>query len=166
VIHREREQLEVKQITEQLHETRIQPTIIQQRELQPEYKPAVTMRSAPIAPNFHAPSVKVDNVRASQVVHAPIIEETIRKTIIEEIQPVLNRDVIVTTVIHEMRPIYEKIIEPPRVERVLLPERELGVYNMNDPEKREYQVSSPSLMTTGKSAQFGRSSCLGFYFEE
>jgi len=127
VIHREREQLDVKQITEMLHETKINPTLVEQRELAPEIKAPVVMRGAPIMPNTVAPSTTVDAVKSSQVIHAPIVEETIKKTIIEEVQPVLERDVISPTLIKEIKPIYEKIIEAPHVERVFLPERELGV---------------------------------------
>lgn len=127
VIYREREQLDVKQVTERLHETKIQPTVIENRNLAPEVRADVVMRGAPITPNLVAPSSQIEQTRSSTVVHAPIVQETIKRTVIEEVQPVLEREVIAPTIIKEVKPIYEKIVEAPRVFRETLPVRELGV---------------------------------------
>jgi hypothetical protein len=158
VIHREREQLDVKQITEMLHETKINPTLVEQRELAPEIKVPVIMRGAPILPNTVAPSSTVDAVKSSQVIHAPIIEETIKRTIIEEVQPVLERDVITPTVIKEVKPIYEKIVEAPHVERVFLAERELGVTgSCNFIETNEYTRGLHPQQQQGFSQEYSES---------
>jgi len=117
VIYREREQLDVKQVTQMMHETQIQPTIIQQRELPAQTREAVIERAAPIAENYIAPTREVDATLRTQVVHAPIVNEVIKKTIIEEIQPVLERDIIQSTVIQNTQPIYEKFVEAPTVYR-------------------------------------------------
>jgi len=117
IIYREREQLDVKQVTQMLHETQIHPTIIQQRELPAQRREAVVERGAAITENFVAASREVDAVTRTQVVHAPIVQEVIKKTIIEEIQPVLERDIIQSTVIQNTQPIYEKIVEAPTVLR-------------------------------------------------
>ncbi|PRP89258.1 hypothetical protein PROFUN_02132 [Planoprotostelium fungivorum] len=117
IIYREREQLDVKQVTQMLHETQIQPTIIQQRELPAQRREAVVERGAAITENYIAASRSVDAVSRTQVVHAPIVQEVIKKTIIEEIQPVLERDIIQSTVIQNTQPIYEKIVEAPTVLR-------------------------------------------------
>jgi len=117
VIYREREQLDVRQVTQMMHETQIQPTLIQQRELPAERREAIVERGAPIAENFIAASREVDVTLRTQVVHAPIVNEVIKKTIIEEIQPVLERDIITSTVIQNTQPIYEKIVEAPLVTR-------------------------------------------------
>lgn len=45
VIYREREQLDVKQVTQMMHETQIQPTIIQQRELPAQTREAIIERA-------------------------------------------------------------------------------------------------------------------------
>jgi len=117
VIYREREQLDVKQVTQLLHETQIQPTLVQQRELAPQVREAVVERSAPITENYVAPSREVDATLRSQVVHAPIVNEVIKKTIVEEIQPVLERDIIQSTVIQNTQPIFEKFVDAPQVYR-------------------------------------------------
>jgi len=117
VIYREREQLDVKQVTQMLHETQIHPTIVHQRELPAERREAIVERAAPIAENYIAPTTTTDATMRSQVVHAPIVNEVIRKTIIEEIQPVLERDIIQSTVIQNTQPIYEKYVDAPSVSR-------------------------------------------------
>jgi len=117
IIYREREQLDVKQVTQMLHETQIEPTIIQQRELPAERREAIIERGAAIEENIILPSVHRDATLRTQQIHAPIVEETIKRTVIEEIQPVLERDVFVPTVIQNTQPIYEKIVEAPTVYR-------------------------------------------------
>jgi hypothetical protein len=117
IIHREREQLDIKQVTQQLHETQFQPTIIQQRELAAEIRAPIIERGAPIQENIVLPSVDRDATMRSTQINAPIIEETIKKTIIEEIQPVLERDVFQSTLIQERQDIYEKVVEAPAVYR-------------------------------------------------
>jgi len=126
IIHREREQLEVRQVTERLHETEIAPTLVEKRELAPEVREVVVERAAPIAENIQLPSVEVDATLKSQVVHAPIVNEVVKKTVIEEIQPVLEKDVIVPTLVQKTQPIYEKIVEAPIVIREELAVKELG----------------------------------------
>jgi hypothetical protein len=126
VIHREREQMEVKQITQQLHETQIQPTLVQQRELAAEFRAPIIERGAPIQENVVLPSVDRDATMRSVQVNQPILEETIKKTVIEEIQPVLERDVFIPTIVQQTQNIYEKVVEAPTVYREVLPVRELG----------------------------------------
>ncbi|PRP88863.1 hypothetical protein PROFUN_00331 [Planoprotostelium fungivorum] len=127
IIYREREQLDVKQVTQLLHETQIQPTIVQQRELPAERREAIIERGAAIQENFVASSRQVDAATRTQVVHAPIVQEVIKKTIIEEIQPVLERDIIQSTVIQNTQPIYEKIVEAPHVHRSTVIVQDRGI---------------------------------------
>ena len=56
----------------------------------------------------------------------PIVQETIRKKIIEEIQPVIYRQVIAPKLIKEVKPIYEKVVEAPVVSYATLPARYTG----------------------------------------
>eukprot|EP01117_Protostelium_nocturnum_P008361 TRINITY_DN2986_c0_g1_i1.p1 TRINITY_DN2986_c0_g1~~TRINITY_DN2986_c0_g1_i1.p1 ORF type:complete len:262 (-),score=82.31 TRINITY_DN2986_c0_g1_i1:93-878(-) len=111
VIYRERELVDVKQITEQLHETQVQPTIVQQRQATAEYRPVVVERAAPIQENVILPSSTMDVTQSSRYVNEPIIKEKIHKTIIEEIQPILERDVVSTTIVKHTMPIYENMVE-------------------------------------------------------
>ncbi|PRP82085.1 hypothetical protein PROFUN_03775 [Planoprotostelium fungivorum] len=125
VIFREREQMEVKQITERLHETEIQPTLIEKRDLAPEVREVVVEKAAPIPENVVLPSVDVDATLRSVEMHAPIVNEVIKKTVIEEVQPVLEKDTVVPTLIQETKPIYEKIVEAAVLIREELPMREI-----------------------------------------
>jgi len=133
IIYREREQLDVKQITQMLHETEIRPTVLEQRELPAERREAVIERGAPIQENIILATREVDAVARSSVVHAPIVEETIKKTVIEEVQPVLERDIFVPTVLQQTQPIYEKIVEAPVLYRETRTVRELGTEYINAP---------------------------------
>jgi hypothetical protein len=45
VIYREREQLDVRQVTQMMHETQIQPTLVQQRELAAEVRAPIVERA-------------------------------------------------------------------------------------------------------------------------
>ncbi|PRP89309.1 cell division protein [Planoprotostelium fungivorum] len=126
VIHREREQLEVKQVTQKLHETTIEPTLIEKGQLPAEYREAVIEKAAPLPENVILPSRDVDATLRTQVVHQPIVNEIVKKTVIEEIQPVLEKDIIAPTIIQETQPIYEKIIEAPIVTREVREVQELG----------------------------------------
>ncbi len=47
----------------------------------------------------------------------PVIEETIHRTIREEIQPILYRETFTPRVIQEVKPIYERVVEAPRIVR-------------------------------------------------
>jgi hypothetical protein len=117
VIHRERKQTEVQQITENLHQTELKPTIVTEKTL-----PAITktvdhtLNHKPL-PTMPVPSssTHVDDVQKVQVVHEPIVQETIHKTIVEEIQPIVQRDVIQPAVLKVTQPIYEKVVEPVKV---------------------------------------------------
>lgn len=110
------------------------------RELAPEYREAIVEKAAPIMENVVLPTTEIDAVQRSTVVHAPILNEVIKKTIIEEVQPVLERDVIVPTVVQNTQPIYEKIVEAPVVYREVREVKELGTRTM-----------TASEMLTGKS---------------
>lgn len=143
IIYREREQMDIKQITQQLHETQIQPTLIQQRELAPQYREAVVERSAPIQENVVLPTTTLDATVRSVQVNAPIVNETIKKTVIEEIQPVLERDVFQPVIVQQTQPIYEKVIEAPSVYREILPMRELGTRTLGTGEVLAYREVEP-----------------------
>ncbi|PRP86369.1 hypothetical protein PROFUN_05510 [Planoprotostelium fungivorum] len=152
IIYREREQLDVRQITQMLHETEIRPTILEQRELAAETRAPIVERATPIAENIVLASTVTDDVQRSTVIHAPIVEELIKKTVIEEIQPVLERDIFAPTVIRNTQPIYEKIVEAPVLYREVMQVRELGTRHMsNSVLMMEKEVAtSPSLL--GKAA--------------
>eukprot|EP01117_Protostelium_nocturnum_P006412 TRINITY_DN2313_c0_g1_i2.p1 TRINITY_DN2313_c0_g1~~TRINITY_DN2313_c0_g1_i2.p1 ORF type:complete len:590 (+),score=240.77 TRINITY_DN2313_c0_g1_i2:368-2137(+) len=108
----------------------IQPIITVERvQMAPEVRQPIVERSAPIQENIALPSRDIDMTARSSFVKPAIVNETVRRTVVEEVQPVLERDVIQPSVIRETQPIYEKVIEAPHVQRETLPMRELGVSN-------------------------------------
>jgi uncharacterized protein YbdZ (MbtH family) len=125
VIHRDREQLEIREEIQPIYERSVRPTIVEQRQLAPEIKPELRMGAAPVMAAGPQSSVVVEPEHREAVMHAPVVEEVVRKKIIEEVQPVIHREVIAPKVIHETRPIYEKIVEAPVVTYTTLPARVL-----------------------------------------
>lgn len=123
VIHREREQLDVRQVTELRRATETQPVTEERRELPAERRETINQRGI-IEENVIQPSRTVDDVVRTERVLEPIIEETITRRVVEEVQPVLKKDVYVPSVVKTTLPIYEKVVEPARVfkeERIASP---------------------------------------------
>jgi hypothetical protein len=124
IIHRECEKLEVHQITQPMVEQIVQPTVIQERSLAAETRPLVnrggymgsgTLQGTTDVQSFH----KV-------VEKAPIVVECERRKILEEIQPVVYKEILQPTIIRETKDIYEKIIEAPMIFTKTLPSQFIG----------------------------------------
>jgi len=111
IIHREVEQREVHEVLQPYHERQVLPATIEEKQLQAEYRPVIG-GYAPRQASVIAPTVEYATPERTQIVRPPIIEETIRKTIIEEVQPVIHREVVKPHILRQTQPIYEKIIEP------------------------------------------------------
>jgi len=117
IISREREQLEIHQITQPMTQREVRPTVVEERVLQPEYRPEVRERGMPIPQVALQSSTTVAPTLREVVQQQPVIEETIHRTIREEIQPILYRETFTPRVIQEVKPIYERVVEAPRVVR-------------------------------------------------
>eukprot|EP01118_Nematostelium_gracile_P002281 TRINITY_DN1251_c0_g1_i2.p1 TRINITY_DN1251_c0_g1~~TRINITY_DN1251_c0_g1_i2.p1 ORF type:complete len:277 (+),score=96.94 TRINITY_DN1251_c0_g1_i2:41-832(+) len=119
VIHREREQTEVHQITQNIAESEILPTIVEEKTLPAQYigefKESNVLAEAEFMKGTVDSSLEVDQVKHIRVVKEPIIEEVIKKTVIEVVQPVIHKETIAPHVIKETLPIYERIVEAPVV---------------------------------------------------
>lgn len=50
-------------------------------------------------------------VQREYVVQNPVVRETLIRKVVEEIQPVIDRDLIQTTVVRQLQPIYEQVYE-------------------------------------------------------
>jgi len=111
VIHREVEKREIHEVLQPIHERQVLAPTFEEKQLQAEYRPVIG-GYAPRQASVIAPSVEYANTERTQIVRPPIIEETIRKTIIEEVQPVIHREVVKPHIIRQTQPIYEKILEP------------------------------------------------------
>lgn len=128
VVYREREQTDVKQVTQMLHETQIQPTRVEERQLPAEYRGNVYQNRMSVQENIVLPSRDVVQTSHSRTIHEPIVNETIKRTVVEEIQPVVERDVYEPRLVQTQRPIYEKIVEAPIVTRQVISTQELGTH--------------------------------------
>jgi len=91
VIHRERLQTEIHRIIEPSSETQINPTITERRELPPKFQQG----SGEYAQSTFSTSSPI----IERIVKEPIVVENIRKRIIQEVQPIIYRDIIQTTTI-------------------------------------------------------------------
>jgi len=110
-IHREVEKREIHEILQPIHERQVLAPTFEEKELQAEFRPVIG-GYAPRQVATFVPSVEYATKERTQIVRPPIIEETIRKTIIEEIQPVIHREVVKPHIIRQTQNIYEKILEP------------------------------------------------------
>jgi len=112
IIHREHEKLEVHQVTQPMIEQIVQPTIFQDRALASETRPIISKGSY-IASTAIAQGTQDIQSFHKVVEKSPIIMETERKRVLEEIQPVIYKEILQPTIIRETKDIYEKVIEAP-----------------------------------------------------
>jgi len=61
----------------------------------------------------------------------PIVEEQYHKKVIEEVQPILYREVVQPVLIEQTKPIYENIQESPRYMEEEMPMRDLGTRTLD-----------------------------------
>jgi hypothetical protein len=120
VITREREQTEVHEVVQPLHQREILPAVVEEKQL-----PAVEGEIVESSENFEKEynettqkfksSVTVEDLKKERVEKKPIVQEVFHKKVIEEIQPVVHKETVVPHVIRETLPIRERIIEAPKL---------------------------------------------------
>jgi hypothetical protein len=132
VIHRDREQVEVHKIMQPLHERDIAPTQVQHATLPQEVRQPVRMPDTQFQEQYRAAPIQPQTVytpaQTTTVQKQPIVEETVHRKIIEEVQPVLYKEVVRPTVIQQTRPIYETFVESPQLFTEERPLRDLGIH--------------------------------------
>jgi len=121
VVHRDREQLEIREEIQPIYETNVRPTVVEQRELAPQMRADVRTGIMPVIAEGPRSNVITEAEHVEVMTKAPIVEEIVHKKIIEEVQPVIHRETIAPKVIQEVQPIYEKVIEAPVVTYTTLP---------------------------------------------
>jgi len=133
VIHRERDQLEVHQVYQPLKEREIKPTQVINTTLADKVQATIVQDDSAFIGQRSIPQYTATKEFAplqTQTIEKPaIIEEHVKKTIVEEVQPVLYKETIVPTLVRETQPIYEKIVEAPILIKETLPMRDLGMIN-------------------------------------
>ncbi|PRP88450.1 hypothetical protein PROFUN_03167 [Planoprotostelium fungivorum] len=123
IIYREREQLEVHQITQKLHQTHIMSPIVERQILEPQYRNTSADQvselesiKAQLAGREDVESYEVieeADVTRVRVIKRPIIQESRKRTIVEEVQPVIIRDTISHEKEVESLAVFEKIVMVP-----------------------------------------------------
>jgi len=119
VIHRERERTEVLQVTKPIVEREVQATVVENKILPAETKPTIVQENRQFERDYNAninryhSSVEVAPVQHETFEKPPIVHEHLTRRVIEEVQPVIMKEVTVPTLIREVQPIYEKIVEAP-----------------------------------------------------
>jgi len=129
-IHREVEKREIHEILQPIHERQVLAPTFEEKELQAEFRPVIG-GYAPRQASIISPSVEYATKERTQIVKPPIIEETIRKTIIEEVQPVIHREVVKPHIIRQTQNIYEKILEPEVILKETRPMIECSAQNFD-----------------------------------
>jgi len=125
IIHRDREKTEILQVEAPVYESEIRPTVIHERQLPAEVRPQIVASSAEAEiklrefQQLHHSTTERAAIEHRVVEKPAIIEEHIKKTVIEEVQPVVHKEVVEPHIIREVKPIYEKIVEAPTVTRLI-----------------------------------------------
>jgi hypothetical protein len=149
VLHRERQQMEVHQVVQPINEREVLPAVIQEKELPAQYigdfveSDALSKEEYAQGAMKYESTVEVDGVRRIRIVKAPIVEEVIRKTIIEEIQPVIHKETIAPVVIKETLPLYEKIVEAPVIIQEERSQMDMG---LKLPEEKNLPLDSETIL--------------------
>jgi len=114
VITRQREQTEIRQITQPMHQRSVLPTVVEEVRLQPEIRPEIREQPRQMIPQVTLQSSSRVAPGIREVVQEqPLIQETVRRQVVEEVQPIIYRETVIPRVVHEVRPIYERIVEAP-----------------------------------------------------
>ncbi|KXS10807.1 hypothetical protein M427DRAFT_507160 [Gonapodya prolifera JEL478] len=120
-IQKEIIQPQVQQIIQPIRDTRLEPERVehiveptQVREIKGEARPEDEQRYRRQAEAVRDTRVESE-VERQRVHHQPIVKETIHPHVVEEIQPVIEREVIMPKKVEVEVPIVEKVYEAPRV---------------------------------------------------
>jgi hypothetical protein len=95
-----------------MYEGEVSPAQYLEKQLPAEVLPTVTRGTyvpSPLEPN----TTEFADIERMKIEKTPIVVETEKKKIIEEVQPVIYKETVQPTIIRETKPIYEKIIEAP-----------------------------------------------------
>jgi hypothetical protein len=110
VIHREREKTEIHKITQPIHTNQTMGVVTEERSLPAQFTEFRTPAMAP-PPAVILPTSETLAAQKVRIEKAPVIIETEKKRIIEEVQPVVYKETVQPHFIKLTQPIYEKIVE-------------------------------------------------------
>jgi len=114
VIYRERVQTDVKQVTQPIIQKEVLPPTHESKVLPAQYRETV----APVAPvqEVHqAGHTTVAEAEKRVLYNEPVVQETVKHQAVEQVQQVIHKDVEMHHVIQTEQPIYERVVEAPRI---------------------------------------------------
>jgi hypothetical protein len=124
VIHRELDRTEIRQITQPFLEKEVKPVQVHESILPAENRAPILPASSEIPREKFENLTEFEGVERRRIEKTPIIVETVKKHIIEEVQPIIYKEIHEPHIIKLTKPIYEKIVEAPVVFKERLPIRE------------------------------------------
>jgi len=129
VIHREVQRTEVYKIIQPIYEDEVREVDIQSKILPSEYRPTVQEVGSVYKDRTETPKGTHEYFEEKEtIIKEPIIVEIEKKKIIEEIQPIIYKQILQPIIVKETKPIYEKVVEAP----VFFQEtREAKIININ-----------------------------------
>lgn len=111
VVTRDVEKTEVRQVVQPVHETQVLPTQVHEKVL-PEQRIEKNMATPIPAQVLPTPKRVEVGTESHTVQHAAVVQERVHKKIIEDVQPIVYRDVIQEHHVNVQQPIHEHIVEP------------------------------------------------------
>jgi len=148
VIHRERETTELRQLTQPIYEQAVRPIQIHEQVLAAEQRPAVigaaaVTQAAPVSTSVFA------GVERKVVEKPAMVVETVKRHIIEEVQPIIYKEIHEPHIIRVTKPIYERIVETPLVVQQTLAPRNVTVQL---PVQQQQEIITTTTSTTAPTA--------------
>lgn len=126
IVRVEREKTEIRQITQPLTDKEIRPVLVEERVLPVEVLPTIVNQGAPMPERLDQSTRDFDATLRHVVEKTPIVQETEKWRVIEEVQPIIYREVIVPHVIRTSRPMREVVVEAPVFTEQVLQVRDLS----------------------------------------
>jgi len=147
VIHRERERTEVHQVTQPIYESETRALSIHEQMLPAETKETVRESlSADFMEQYKVNDQSTSEFTGTERVKIEkpaIIVESEKRRIVEEVQPIIYKEIVEPHVFKTTLPIYEKIVEAPTIVKEVLPARTVG-------EAKHFQFHDTSSLASGK----------------
>jgi hypothetical protein len=109
VIHREREKTEIHKVIQPVHTSEVRQVLTEEASLPARFSEMRT--PGMVCPPSVLPRREEMAAQKMRIEKAPVIIETERKKVIEEVTPVVYKDIVEPHITRVTQPIYEKIIE-------------------------------------------------------
>lgn len=150
VLKREREQLEIhhiqQPITEHLiHRVEVKEEVLPTKDIGEFKEEGVGYTHQPEKSEVEVAPFERETIRLP-----PIVEERVRKKIVEEIQPVIYRQTEQPHVIRKTQPVIERVVDAPVVTREVLPTKDWGSHYVETKLASELRGTTVSERGTGQ----------------